>query len=63
MTLPWWGWLAFGGLIVAGAGLVVAPALGALWAQRNMPMPGDEPSETWRSLRALCRRCFRGRRP
>jgi hypothetical protein len=62
VTLPWWGWLAFVGLVLAGVGLVFAPVLGALWAQRDMPMPEDRPSETIRSLRALYWRYIRGRR-
>lgn len=37
MMLPWWGWIAFVGMVLAGIGAIVAPAIGAWWARDFRP--------------------------
>jgi hypothetical protein len=58
MTFTWW----LVPVVVLGILLVLAIPIGAIWAQRDMPMPEDRPSETWRSVRAMYWCWLRGRR-
>jgi hypothetical protein len=54
VNLPWWGWLAFIGLIVAGTLQIIAPVLGKLWADR------DEERRRWaREMRRQSRSRWR----
>jgi hypothetical protein len=62
MSMPWWGWVAFVLMVVAGLGGLAAPFIGAALARRDVPMFDDRPSEFWRSIRAAWWRYVRGRR-
>jgi hypothetical protein len=59
MTLPWWGWTALVVALAAGPVLVLAPVIGAWWAQLERPMPEDQVPQT---VRAAYWSWVRGRR-
>jgi hypothetical protein len=58
MSMPWWGWVAFVVMVLAGLGVLAAPFIGGALARRDVPLPDDRPSETWRSVRIWLKRAL-----